>query len=206
MGEASRIWPKFFRALNQMWAFLNKAWRFYAHMTPSLRRVQLALKREHLPWDHFAIRTLNVPTFRLGELRVCFAQQGYHTQSEYVFPDKHVVAEHMTHDDMEVLGSWFDSRPWVHAGEDFDATLAVRGKAIHEEQCEICHSGGGMDPLDEASMLRGQRADYLHKAFADYREGRRMAVAAMDARFKQITDDQAAALIAFYSSPVEADD
>ena len=120
--------------------------------------------------------------------------------------DMCAVAEHMTHDDMEVLGSWFDSRPWVHAREDFDAALAVRGKAIHEEQCEICHSGGGMDPLDEASMLRGQRADYLRKAFADYREGRRMAVAAMDARFKQITDDQAAALIAFYSSPVEADD
>jgi len=140
-----------------------------------------------------------------GHTRPC-RKSACSTQGTCPDMDMCMVSEHMSHDDMEVLGQWFASRPWVHAKEDFDGALAVRGRAIHEEQCEICHTGGGTDPLDEASILRGQRVGYLRKAFSDYMEGRRMAVAAMDAKFKQITGDQAAALIAFYASPVETGD
>jgi sulfide dehydrogenase cytochrome subunit len=140
-----------------------------------------------------------------GHTRPC-RKSACSTQGSCPDMDMCMVAEHMSHEDMEVLGQWFASRPWVHAKEDFDNALAVRGRAVHEEQCEICHTGGGTDPLDEASILRGQRAGYLRKALSDYMEGRRMAVAAMDARFKQITDDQAAALIAFYTSPVGTGD
>lgn len=140
-----------------------------------------------------------------GHTRPC-RKSACSTQGSCPDMDMCMVSEHMSHDDMEVLGQWFASRPWVHAKEDFDHALAVRGRAIHEEQCEICHTGGGTDPLDEASILRGQRVGYLRKAFSDYMEGRRMAVAAMDAKFRQITEDQAAALIAFYASPVETGD
>ena len=58
------------------------------------------------------------------------------------------------------------------------------------------------DPLDQASILRGQRSEYLRRAFSDYREGRRMAVAAMDAKMKVLSDEDVNAIVAYYASPV----
>lgn len=117
--------------------------------------------------------------------------------------DMCAVADPMKHEEMEVYARWYSSRDWVPAADSYDPALAARGRLVHEAQCEICHSAGGTDPRDEASILRGQRTGYLRKAFADYREGRRMAVAAMDSKMKALTDEEVEALIAYYASPVE---
>lgn len=116
--------------------------------------------------------------------------------------DMCVVAEPMRHDDMEALATWYEAQAWAPAGEAFDGTLAEQGRLIHDAQCEICHTAGGTEPLDEASILRGQRSEYLRRAFSDYREGRRMAVGAMDTKIKALSDEDVAALIAYYASPV----
>ena len=41
--------------------------------------------------------------------------------------------------------------------QEFDADLAAAGKAIHDKDCDRCHSDEGTNPEDEAGMLGGQR-------------------------------------------------
>jgi sulfide dehydrogenase cytochrome subunit len=116
--------------------------------------------------------------------------------------DMCAVAGPMKHDDMEAVATWYEAQAWAPAGEPFNATLVEQGKLLHAAECEICHTAGGTDPLDQASILRGQRSEYLRRAISDYREGRRMAVAAMDAKMKVLSDEDVNALIAYYASPV----
>ncbi len=102
-----------------------------------------------------------------------------------------------------VLATWYDAQDWVPAGDPYNPGLAAMGKLVHQEQCEICHTAGGTDPRDEASILRGQRMEYLRIAMDDYRAGRRTAVAAMDDLMKALEPEQVEALVHYYASPVE---
>ncbi|MEJ2515196.1 MAG: hypothetical protein P8080_02895 [Gammaproteobacteria bacterium] len=113
------------------------------------------------------------------------------------------VAVSMDHANMEALAVWYEARNWVPAPESFNPALAARGKVLHAEQCEICHTAGGTDPRDEASILRGQRMEYLRTALADYQAGRRTAVAAMDDLIRALEADELEALVHYYASPVE---
>lgn len=114
-----------------------------------------------------------------------------------------VFAEPMKHEDMEVLAQWYAAQPFVPADQPYDPARAARGEALHMERCEICHTQGGTDPVDEASILRGQHMDYLRQALEDYRASRRTAVAAMDRKVQELTEDEIETLVHYYASPVE---
>lgn len=71
--------------------------------------------------------------------------------------------------------------------------------------CEICHANFGSDPIDDASMLRGQRKVYLRTAMEDFQQGRREAgFAAMDDLLRKLSDQELDALAEFFSGAAPA--
>lgn len=112
------------------------------------------------------------------------------------------IAGPLTDPEIDLLAYWFSEQPFAAHQDPYDPVLAAAGREIHEDQCEICHTNLGSDPVDDASMLRGQRKVYLRTALDDFQQGRRsVGLAAMDERFKTFSKEQLDALAEFYSGP-----
>lgn len=102
----------------------------------------------------------------------------------------------------EELARWYAAQPFPAHQDPYDPELAARGREIHLQYCEVCHTGYGSDPVDDASMLRGQRKVYLRTALQDFKEGnRQIGVMTMDARIRTFTAEELDALAEFYSGP-----
>ena len=78
--------------------------------------------------------------------------------------------------------------------------LAEAGAAIHEQQCDKCHSEGGSNVEDEASILSGQWIAYLENTFADYLSGDRPQDKKMKEKLDALSADDVNALVHFYAS------
>lgn len=114
---------------------------------------------------------------------------------------------------IETVAEWFSEQRWVAANDPFDPGKAAIGATIHAQKCEVCHREGGAAPMGNAPRLRGQRAAYLRKALSDFQGGRRAAVAIVDGRvtgwrpsMDDLSEEDAEALVHFYSSPLEVDE
>jgi sulfide dehydrogenase cytochrome subunit len=101
---------------------------------------------------------------------------------------------------IDALGAHYAGLPFVAAKQDFDATLAAAGQEIHERDCGLCHSAGGSDPADEASILAGQWTGYMATTFAQYRAGERDQPAPMQKKLDALSDDDVEALLHYYAS------
>jgi len=117
--------------------------------------------------------------------------------------DMCAIARPLTDAEMDVIARYYSTQPFSVSIAEFDAALAVRGGEIHAEQCEECHSRGGSDPVDEASILRGQNLPYLLNAIADYRAGERIGEDAMLERLRALSDADVQALLNYYASPMD---
>jgi sulfide dehydrogenase cytochrome subunit len=104
-------------------------------------------------------------------------------------------------DDMiDEIAAYYAALPFVPAKQDFDPALAEAGKAIHEAECDRCHSEGGSNPEDDASLLAGQQMGYLKDTFAEYRAGEREQPKKMEEKLSALGDDDVKALVHFYAS------
>ncbi len=112
------------------------------------------------------------------------------------------IAKPLSDAEIDVIARYYATQPFSVSVAEFDMALAVQGADLHAAQCEECHSGGGSDPVDEASILRGQNIEYLRNAFSDYRSGDRLGEAAMLERLRSLSDDDVEALLNFYASPM----
>jgi sulfide dehydrogenase cytochrome subunit len=65
------------------------------------------------------------------------------------------VTADLSDDQIDEIAAYYAGLPFVAAKQDFDAALAEAGKAVHEAQCDRCHSEGGSNPDDEAGILAG---------------------------------------------------
>ena len=110
------------------------------------------------------------------------------------------IAAELSDDDIEALGDAYSALPFVPAAQKFDAALAEAGAAVHEKQCEQCHSEGGSNVEDEASILAGQWAGYLEAEFAKYLSGERPQDKKMKEKMDALSADDAKALIQYYAS------
>jgi len=110
------------------------------------------------------------------------------------------IAADLSDDDIEALGDAYSELPFVAAVQDFDAALAATGAAIHEKECDKCHSEGGSNVEDEASILAGQHMDYLEDAFASYASGDRPLDKKMKEKLEALSADDVKALIHYYAS------
>jgi sulfide dehydrogenase cytochrome subunit len=110
------------------------------------------------------------------------------------------VSAGLEDEDIEALAAHYSELPFVPSTQEFDAELAAAGKTIHESGCDMCHSDGGSNPDDEASILAGQWAGYLEKSFVDYRSGEREQPPSMKRAVDALSDEDVAALINYYAS------
>ena len=129
------------------------------------------------------------------------------TETEYKQGDKSgtsttmcaVVAD-MSDDDIEAIAEYYADLPFVPAKQEFDAALAAKGKEVHEAECDRCHSEGGSNVEDEASILAGQWMGYLEDTFAEYLAGERDQPKKMEEKMNALSDEDVKALIHYYAS------
>ncbi len=110
------------------------------------------------------------------------------------------IAADLSDEDIEALGDAYGELDFVAAAQDFDAALAESGAAIHEQQCDKCHSDGGSNVEDEASILAGQQMTYLENSFADYLSGDRPQDKKMKEKLEALSADDVKALVHYYAS------
>lgn len=108
-------------------------------------------------------------------------------------------AERLTEDQIVELAAHFAAMPYAAAGEEFDTALAATGQTIHAENCAICH--GADDPGDaEASILHGQRKEYLRHVLQEYAAGERNQLPAMQKKTSELSSEDIEALLNYYAS------
>lgn len=110
------------------------------------------------------------------------------------------IAADLSDDDIEALGDAYSELPFVPAAQEFDAALAEAGAAVHEKMCDACHSDGGGNVEDEASILAGQWAGYLENEFAAYSSGDRPQDKKMKEKMDALSAEDVTALIHYYAS------
>jgi cytochrome c553 len=110
------------------------------------------------------------------------------------------VAETLDDDQIEDIAGHYAALPFVPAKQDFDAALAEQGKAIHDAECSRCHSDGGSNVDDEASILSGQWMGYMRTAFAQYAAGERPQDKKMQEKMDPLSADDVEALLHYYAS------
>jgi sulfide dehydrogenase cytochrome subunit len=103
-------------------------------------------------------------------------------------------------DTIDEIAAHYAEMPFVPAKQEFDASLVDAGKALHDEKCDKCHSEGGSNPDDEASILAGQWSGYMATMFAQYKADERDQPSKMRDKMNELSDDDAKALIAYYAS------
>jgi sulfide dehydrogenase cytochrome subunit len=110
------------------------------------------------------------------------------------------IAAELDDDAIDAIAAHYAELPFVAAKQDFDADKAAAGKAIHDEQCDKCHSDGGSNPDDEAGILSGQWIGYLESTFAEYAADERDQPSKMRDKMESLSDADTAALIHYYAS------
>jgi len=110
------------------------------------------------------------------------------------------VAGKLSDDEIDELAAYYFAKPFAAAKQDFDAGLAATGKAVHEANCERCHSDGGSNADDEAGILAGQWMGYLENTFAEYRSGDRDQDKTMKEKMDALSDADVKALLHYYAS------
>jgi cytochrome c553 len=73
------------------------------------------------------------------------------------------------------------------------------GRSSAAGVCQACHGMDGLSKNPEAPNLAGQIENYLAKALAEYRDGRRQNES-MNIVAKELSDAEIANLAAFYAS------
>jgi sulfide dehydrogenase cytochrome subunit len=99
----------------------------------------------------------------------------------------------------EVAGH-YASLKFVPAKQAFDAKLAAAGEAVHKSECDRCHTNGGSNPDDEASILAGQWLGYLQSSFEEYASGKREQSDKMKEKMDTLSADDVTALLNYYAS------
>jgi sulfide dehydrogenase cytochrome subunit len=110
------------------------------------------------------------------------------------------IVKDLNTDDINQIAKYFSKQKFVRAKQKFDPLLAKKGKEVHEQYCEKCHSDGGTRADDEAGMPAGQWTPYLRQAFDEFATGKRPITKKMKAKMDEVDKSDVEALIQYYAS------
>jgi len=102
--------------------------------------------------------------------------------------------------DIKQVADYLSKQKFVRASQTVDSALAEKGKQIHQQNCEKCHSSNGSAAADDAGILAGQWMPYLKAQLAEFKSGARK----VDPKMKAVVDRLDAAgidaLVNYYAS------
>lgn len=110
------------------------------------------------------------------------------------------VAKGLNDSDVAQVGKFFAGKKFIKANQPSDSTLAKKGKAIHDKNCEKCHANSGTEAKDDAGVLAGQWTNYLRKTFQEYKAGKRHMEQKMKPRIQELDEADIEALLNYYAS------
>lgn len=110
------------------------------------------------------------------------------------------ISAELSDQQIDAVAAAYAALPYVHAKQDFDASLVAAGKAVHDKGCNRCHSKAGTDPEDEAGMLGGQQMGYLRNTFKEYAQDARYQPEKMQEAMGALSADDIEALLHYYAS------
>ncbi|MDH3589135.1 MAG: c-type cytochrome [Gammaproteobacteria bacterium] len=106
----------------------------------------------------------------------------------------------LTDEQIEELAEYFAGMLYRPAEQDFDADKAAMGAAIHDEKCGKCHTDGGSNPDDDASILAGQWLPYMKLSLSQFASDEREQPGAMQRKIVGLSEADVEALAHYYAS------
>jgi sulfide dehydrogenase cytochrome subunit len=110
------------------------------------------------------------------------------------------IKKKLTDEEIQELAAYYSALAFAPAVQEFDADKAATGQALHEERCSKCHSDGGSNPEDDASILAGQWMPYLQQSLTLFVSGEREQPEPMQAKTSTLTEAEVEALVHYYAS------
>jgi sulfide dehydrogenase cytochrome subunit len=112
------------------------------------------------------------------------------------------LAKGYTSSQLQQIALHFGTQPWSGNPAKVDPRLAARGEALHAEHCEKCHKDNGWFQDHETPPLAAQAEGYLLNQMQDYRKPApaMRQPPLMQERLEKLTDDDLAALSAYYAA------
>jgi len=110
------------------------------------------------------------------------------------------AVEKLSEEDIKQLAEHYAAKPFVRAGQTFDAGLAKDGENVHKLHCKKCHEDGGSSPADDAGILAGQWMHYLEEQFEAYAAGKREMPKKMRPKMDKLSAEDTRALVHYYGS------
>jgi sulfide dehydrogenase cytochrome subunit len=102
--------------------------------------------------------------------------------------------------DIKQVSQHYAGKKFARVPQKFDPELAKKGKVIHNNDCEKCHSNDGTVASDDAGILAGQRVDYLTQTFEEYASGKRSMEKKMKPKIDKLKKPDFDALVNYYGS------
>jgi cytochrome subunit of sulfide dehydrogenase len=102
--------------------------------------------------------------------------------------------------DIKQIADYLAKQKFVRASQTVDGALAEKGKQIHRQSCEKCHSGNGSVADDDAGILAGQWMPYLKAQLVEFKSGARKVDPKMTAVVDRLDAAGIDALVNYYGS------
>ncbi len=114
------------------------------------------------------------------------------------------VAKGYSDDEIAAMAAFYADMKPMGAAQSASAADIAKGKALHEEYCEKCHSDGGANADDDSGILAGQWVPYLHYTMQDFMNGDRAISKKMKKKVEKLMDKEGKAglnaIISYYGS------
>lgn len=110
------------------------------------------------------------------------------------------ISADLSDEAIEEIAAHYADLPFGPAKQEFDAALAASGAEIHKNQCDKCHTDGGSNAEDDASILAGQQMGYLEASMAQYASDEREQPPKMKEKVVLLSEDDVKALLHYYAS------
>jgi len=110
------------------------------------------------------------------------------------------VAADLSAADLDQIAKAFAAKKFVAFKQAADPALAAKGKALHANLCEKCHTEAGSVADDDAGIMAGQPAGYIKTQLTDFKSGKRSMPSKMQPKFEPIQPADIDALTQFYAS------
>jgi cytochrome c-type protein NapC len=113
--------------------------------------------------------------------------------------DMKTITDNLSEAQLKALADYFSAQYFEPRQQDFDSTLARKGKLVYRKYCKKCHTDNGGEPDDDAGILAGQSMSYLRTQLEHFKNGERKQVDKMEIAINKLEEGDFEKLIHFFA-------